>query len=85
MKVRPPTPFVVIGTGENQLAEINRQDGLSVTEDVKVIPSYADNVLVTGPRYIPEEIKCLTSYSLSHRMSGVLRKQKKLKKNTLNL
>lgn len=77
MKVRPPTPFVVIGSGENQLAETNRQDELNViTDDITVIPSYADNILVTGPRYIPEEIKCLTSYSLTHRMSGVLRKIK---------
>jgi hypothetical protein len=76
MKVRPPTPFVVIGPGENRLAETGKRDELTeVTKEITVIPSYADNVLVTGPRYIPEEIRCLTSYSLSHRMSGILCKR----------
>jgi len=65
MKVRPPTPYVLIGPGKDSADSESELD-------VKVIPSYADNVLVTGPRYIPEEIKCYSVHKLAYRMSGLL-------------
>lgn len=39
--------------------------------DVKVEPSYADNVLVVGPRYQTEDIKCIWTTHLGNRVSGV--------------
>jgi len=57
--VRPPENRVVI-TGDT-------------TKDlqVKVEPSFADNVLVVGPRYQSEDIKCIWTTHLGMRVSGV--------------
>ncbi|XP_059482423.1 pseudouridylate synthase TRUB2, mitochondrial-like [Neocloeon triangulifer] len=67
MKVRPPTPYVLIDTDQKNL-----EKAIGVEDSVKVIPSYSDNVLVTGPRYIREEIKCNYVHGLGFKSSGVM-------------
>lgn len=39
--------------------------------NVKLEPSYADNVLVVGPRYQTQDIKCIWTTHLGKRVSGV--------------
>lgn len=39
--------------------------------EVKLEPSYADNVLVVGPRYQSEDLKCIWTSHLGMRVSGV--------------
>lgn len=39
--------------------------------NVKVQSSYADNVLVVGPRYQSEDMKCIWTTHLGMRVSGV--------------
>lgn len=39
--------------------------------NVKVESSYADNVLVVGPRYQTQDIKCIWTTHLGKRVSGV--------------
>lgn len=39
--------------------------------NVKVESSYADNVLVVGPRYQTKDIKCIWTTHLGKRVSGV--------------
>lgn len=39
--------------------------------EVTVQPSYADNVLVVGPRYQNEDFKCIWTTHLGMRVSGV--------------
>lgn len=59
LDVRPPESRVVIsGDTTRELC-------------VKIEPSYADNVLVVGPRYQSEDIKCIWTTHLGKRVSGV--------------
>jgi len=39
--------------------------------NVKVETNYADNVLVVGPRYQTQDIKCIWTTHLGKRVSGV--------------
>lgn len=57
--VRPPENRVVISGDTTK--ELN----------VKVESSYADNVLVVGPRYQTQDIKCIWTTHLGKRVSGV--------------
>lgn len=64
MECRPPIKYVSIeGDPRTKLK-------------VQVNDSYADNPLVTGPRYQPQDIRCTWSSFLSKNTSGVLRKYK---------
>lgn len=54
----PETRVVITGDTTNKL-------------QVKVEPSYADNVLVVGPRYQSEDFKCIWTTHLGMRVSGV--------------
>ncbi|XP_050525373.1 pseudouridylate synthase TRUB2, mitochondrial [Daktulosphaira vitifoliae] len=60
LEVRPPEDRVVI-TGDT-------------TKELKVNiePSYADNILVVGPRYQSEDFKCIWATHLASRISGVI-------------
>ncbi|CAB3372696.1 Hypothetical predicted protein [Cloeon dipterum] len=68
MKVRPPTPYVMI---ESELKDLPAEKTESKNV-IKVIPSYADNVLVTGPRYVTEEIRGRMVHELGYKSSGLL-------------
>lgn len=59
LDVRPPESRVII-TGDT-------------TKELRVTvePSYADNVLVVGPRYQTEDMKCIWTTHLGMRVSGV--------------
>jgi len=57
--VRSPENRVVISG--NTTKELN----------VQLEPSYADNVLVVGPRYQTQDIKCIWTTHLGKRVSGV--------------
>jgi len=57
--VRPPENRVVISGDTTK--ELH----------VKLEPSYADNVLVVGPRYQIQDFKCIWTTHLGKRVSGV--------------
>lgn len=59
MEVRPPENRVVISGDTTKSLE------------VKLEPSYADNVLVVGPRYQTKDLKCIWTTHLGMRVSGV--------------
>lgn len=59
MDVRPPENRVVIFGDTTKSLE------------VKLEPSYADNVLVVGPRYQGGDLKCIWTTYLGMRVSGV--------------
>lgn len=46
---------------------------------VKLVPNYADDPLVCGPRYIEEDFKCSFATNLGLFSSGVLCKYKNCK------
>jgi hypothetical protein len=59
MDVRPPENRVIISGDTTKSLE------------VKLEPSYADNVLVVGPRYQSKDLKCIWTTHLGMRVSGV--------------
>lgn len=62
MNQRPPTPYVQIGSGENN------------EYSVSVVENIADHVLVAGPAYEPDQIKLVPVNPLGWHTSGVMSK-----------
>lgn len=60
MKVRPPNPYVLIE------GETNKQLTVSVRQ------SYADDILVVGPRYQVSDIKINYANHIQHHTSGIV-------------